>query len=71
MDDALTAASIAPSLRGRFGDPLRYFPSIGSTNEDAMKWEFLEAAKEALDAAGIEIPFPHLSVYHHNKEFAE
>lgn len=38
MDDALTAALIAPVLRGRFGDPLRYFPSIGSTNEDAMTW---------------------------------
>ena len=30
--------------------------------EDAMIWEYLEKAKEALDAAGIEIPFPHLQL---------
>lgn len=30
--------------------------------EDAMNWEFLEKAKKALDAAGIEIPFPHMQV---------
>lgn len=38
MDDALTADSIAASLRGRFGTSLRYHPSIGSTNEEAMAW---------------------------------
>lgn len=38
MDDALTEDSIARSLRGRFGVPLRYLPSIGSTNEEAMAW---------------------------------
>jgi small conductance mechanosensitive channel len=27
--------------------------------EDAMIWEYLEKAKKALDAAGVEIPFPH------------
>ena len=27
--------------------------------QDAMVWEYLEKAKNALDAAGIEIPFPH------------
>ena len=30
--------------------------------EDALVWEYLEKAKKALDAAGIEIPFPHLQV---------
>ncbi len=30
--------------------------------EDAMVWEYLEKSKEALDAAGIEIPFPHMQV---------
>jgi len=30
--------------------------------EDSMVWEYLEKAKGALDAAGIEIPFPHLQV---------
>lgn len=30
--------------------------------EDALIWEYLEKAKKALDAAGIEIPFPHMQV---------
>ena len=30
--------------------------------EDAMVWEYLEKAKEALDAAGIELPFPHVQL---------
>jgi len=30
--------------------------------EDAMVWEYLEKSKKALDAAGIEIPFPHMQV---------
>jgi small conductance mechanosensitive channel len=30
--------------------------------EDAMVWEYLERSKKALDAAGIEIPFPHMQV---------
>jgi small conductance mechanosensitive channel len=30
--------------------------------EDAMSWEYLEKAKVALDAAGIEIPFPHVQL---------
>ena len=30
--------------------------------EDAMQWEYLEKAKKALDAAGIEIPFPHVQL---------
>lgn len=38
MDETLTAESIEPVLRGRFGKPLRYYPSIGSTNEEAMRW---------------------------------
>jgi small-conductance mechanosensitive channel len=27
--------------------------------QDAMVWEYMEKCKNALDAAGIEIPFPH------------
>jgi BirA family biotin operon repressor/biotin-[acetyl-CoA-carboxylase] ligase len=38
MNEALDADLIARSLRGRFGSPLRYYPSIGSTNEEAMTW---------------------------------
>ncbi len=30
--------------------------------EDAMVWEYLEKAKKALDAAGVEIPFPHVQL---------
>jgi len=30
--------------------------------EDAMQYEYTEKAKEALDAAGIEIPFPHVQM---------
>lgn len=30
--------------------------------EDAMIWEYTERAKKALDAAGIEIPFPHMQL---------
>lgn len=30
--------------------------------EDAMVWEYLEKCKNALDTAGIEIPFPHMQV---------
>ena len=30
--------------------------------EDAMQWEYLEKAKKVLDAAGIEIPFPHVQL---------
>ena len=38
MDQTLTAETIEPALRGRFGRPLRYYSSIGSTNEAAMTW---------------------------------
>lgn len=31
--------------------------------EDAMQYEYMERAKVALDAAGIEIPFPHLQLF--------
>lgn len=31
--------------------------------EDAMQYEYMEKCKEALDAAGIEIPFPHLQLF--------
>lgn len=30
--------------------------------EDSMQYEYMERCKEALDAAGIEIPFPHLQL---------
>ena len=45
MDQRLTAEAIQPALRGRFGDPLRYYESIGSTNEEAMRWA-IEGAPE-------------------------
>jgi small conductance mechanosensitive channel len=31
--------------------------------EDAMQYEYMEKCKEALDAAGIEIPYPHLQLF--------
>ncbi len=38
MDQPLSVETIEPVLRGRFGHPLRYYPSIGSTNVVAMGW---------------------------------
>lgn len=51
MDDALTADLIARSLRGRFGAPLRYYASIGSTNEEAMTWAHEGAPEGAVVGA--------------------
>jgi small-conductance mechanosensitive channel len=34
--------------------------------EDAMVWEYLEKSKKALDAAAIEIPFPHVQMFVEN-----
>jgi BirA family biotin operon repressor/biotin-[acetyl-CoA-carboxylase] ligase len=51
MDDALTPDLIARALRGRFGSPLRYYPSIGSTNEDAMTWAHEGATEGAVVGA--------------------
>jgi small conductance mechanosensitive channel len=34
--------------------------------EDAMQYEYAERAKAALDAAGIEIPFPHMQLFLEN-----
>lgn len=45
MDQRLSPETIAPVLRGRFGEPLRYYDSIGSTNEEAMAWA-LDGAPE-------------------------
>jgi small conductance mechanosensitive channel len=30
--------------------------------QDAMMWEYLEKCKKALDAAGVEIPYPHMQL---------
>lgn len=38
--------------------------------EDAMQYEYMERAKVALDAAGIEIPFPHVQVLLESKPAA-
>lgn len=45
MEEPLSAEVIAPALRGSFGRALRYYPSITSTNEEAMAWA-LEGAPE-------------------------
>jgi small conductance mechanosensitive channel len=34
--------------------------------EDAMVWEYLEKCKKALDAANIEMPFPHMQLFLEN-----
>ena len=39
-----------------------HFWIIEESYEDAMVWEYLEKVKKALDAAGIEIPFPHVQL---------
>ena len=51
MDETLTAEAIAPALRGRFGAPMRYYSSIGSTNEEAMAWAFEGAPEGAVVGA--------------------
>ena len=43
-------------------DLLLHFWIQEEAYEDAMQWEYLEKAKKALDAAGIEIPFPHVQL---------
>lgn len=45
MDEVLDPAEIEGALRGRFGRPLRYLPSVGSTNDEAMTWA-VEGAPE-------------------------
>ncbi|MGH2694066.1 MAG: biotin--[acetyl-CoA-carboxylase] ligase [Actinomycetota bacterium] len=36
--DPLTADAVTAALMGRFGDPLRYFDAVGSTNTIALEW---------------------------------
>lgn len=45
MADVLDPVDIESSLRGRFGRPLRYLESVGSTNDEAMEWA-VEGAPE-------------------------
>ena len=47
MND-LTQAAIERALRGRFGRPLRVYPSIGSTNTDALEWTAAGAPEGAV-----------------------
>jgi len=51
MEQPLSAEVIADALRGGFGRPLRYYPSIGSTNEEAMAWALEGAPEGALVGA--------------------
>ena len=51
---ALGASSVDLDLRFWTEDPSLRFP---------MTWEYTEKAKNALDAAGIQIPFPHLQLF--------
>lgn len=45
MDELLLPAAIDAALRGRFGRPLRYLESVGSTNDEALHWA-IEGAPE-------------------------
>jgi BirA family biotin operon repressor/biotin-[acetyl-CoA-carboxylase] ligase len=47
----LTQTSIADALTGRFGSPLRFHESIGSTNSDALAWAVEGAPEGALVVA--------------------
>ena len=46
MSDDLSAASVQRWRRGRFGEPVRAFESIGSTNDEALRWATVEGAPE-------------------------
>jgi BirA family biotin operon repressor/biotin-[acetyl-CoA-carboxylase] ligase len=48
MNDQLSAAAIESRLREGFGKPLRYFSSIGSTNEEGLAWAAEGAPEGAL-----------------------
>ena len=48
MNDVLDPQAIESALRGRFGRPLRYLASVGSTNDDAMAWAVEGAAEGAV-----------------------
>lgn len=50
----LGASSVDLQLRFWTEDPAQKMP---------LTWEYTEKAKKALDAAGIEIPFPHLQLF--------
>ncbi len=50
----LSDSSVDMELRFWIEDPWNLFP---------MYWEYIEKCKEALDAADIEIPFPHLQLF--------
>ena len=51
MIDDLSAETIEPAIRGRFGKPLRYFDEIGSTNTEALEWADQGAPEGALVVA--------------------
>lgn len=50
----LSGSSVDLEMRFWIEDPWDLFP---------MQWEYVEKSKKALDAAGIEIPFPHLQLF--------
>ena len=51
MTDELSQEQIEAALRGRFGQPLRYFDEIGSTNTEALAWAEEGAPEGALVVA--------------------
>ncbi len=51
MPTDLSPELIQRALRGRFGDPLRYFDAIGSTNTEALAWAKDGAPEGALVVA--------------------
>ncbi len=48
-----------------------WFWSAEKTSVARLKFEYMEKVKETLDAAGIEIPFPHMNIVLHAKPGAQ
>jgi small conductance mechanosensitive channel len=53
---------VVRSLAASSVDVMLHFWIREERYQDAMVWEYLEKSKKALDAAGIEIPFPHMQL---------
>jgi len=53
---------VVKSLGASSVDLMLHFWIKEERYEDAMQYEYMEHCKEALDAAGVEIPFPHLQL---------
>jgi small conductance mechanosensitive channel len=54
---------VVKSLGASSVDLMLHFWIREERYEDAMQYEYMERAKVALDAAGVEIPFPHLQLF--------